>query len=127
MKDNVTIAAETGYNFTPNWAIGLTEGCPPTTEIEATGSLKSLGKLGSITDGPVALTAQYRFTDFGKFVPYLGAGWSYILVLDSKDKAVRNLNVDDTNDLGLQGGGFEYHTSDTMGLFFDAKHFYLDA
>lgn len=126
VKDNVTVTAEIGYNLSENWAIGLTVGYPPTTELKATGTLKSLGKLGSITYGPAALTAQYRFTNFGKFVPYVGAGWSYMLVLDSKDKAVSNLNVDDTNGLVLQGG-FEYRSSDTMGLFFDAKHFYLDA
>ena len=126
VKDNVTVAAELGYSFTPNWAVGLTIGYPPTTELKAGGSLKGLGKLGSITYGPAALTAQYRFTQFGKFTPYLGAGWSYMLVLDSKDKAVSDLNVDDTNGLVLQAG-FEYRTSDTLGLFFDAKHFYLDA
>lgn len=126
VKDNVTVAAEIGYNLTDNWAIGLTVGYPPTTELEAGGSLKGLGKLGSITYGPAALTAQYRFTNFGKLQPYLGAGWSYMLVLDSKDKAVSNLDVDDVNGLILQGG-FEYRSSDSVGLFFDVKHFYLEA
>lgn len=126
VKDNLTLAAEIGYSFTENWAVGLTVGYPPTTELKAGGSLKGLGKLGSITYGPAALTAQYRFTNFGKFQPYLGAGWSYMLVLDSKDKAVSNLNVDDVNGLVLQGG-FEYRSSDNMGLFFDVKRFYLEA
>ncbi|AZC18551.1 OmpW family protein [Pseudomonas sp. CMR5c] len=126
VKDNVSVAAEIGYDFTDNWALGLTLGYPPTTELKAGGSLKNLGKLGSITYGPAVLTAQYRFTNFGRFQPYLGAGWSYMLVLDSKDKAVSNLNVDDVNGLTLQAG-FEYRNNEDMGLFFDVKRLFLEA
>lgn len=126
VKDNVTVAAEIGYSFNDNWAVGLTIGYPPTTELKAGGSLKGLGKLGSITYGPAALTAQYRFTNFGRFQPYVGAGWSYMLVLDSKDKAVSNLNVDDVNGAVFQAG-FEYRNSDSMGVFLDVKRFCLEA
>ncbi|WP_295481332.1 OmpW family outer membrane protein [uncultured Pseudomonas sp.] len=126
VKDNVTVAAEIGYSFDEHWALGLTIGYPPTTELKARGSLQGLGKLGSITYGPAALTAQYRFTQFGRFQPYVGAGWSYMLVLDSKDKAVSNLDVDDVNG-GVLQAGFEYRSSERLGWFFDVKRFFLEA
>ena len=39
------------------------------------------------------LAAQYHFTQFGRFQPYVGAGQVFLLIFKNEDGAVRNLDV----------------------------------
>jgi outer membrane protein len=66
------------YFFTPNFAAELILTYPQKHDIRSNGSaLGDLGKIGSVKHLPPTLLAQYHFTNFGAFKPYVGAGINY--------------------------------------------------
>lgn len=126
IPNSLTVAAEIGYFLTPNVAIGLAGGYPPLVKVEARGAITGLGTLGKVDGGPMALTAQYHFTGFGRFQPYVGVGPSLMIVFKDHDGAVTNLKTDHA--LGVAGQiGFNYMLSDNWGVFVDLKKVYLRA
>lgn len=126
IPNSLTVAAEIGYFFTPNFAIGLAGGYPPLVKVEAKGSITGLGTLGKVDGGPMALTAQYHFTGLGRFQPYIGAGPSLMVVFKSHDGAVTDVKTDHA--LGFAGQvGFNYMLDNNWGVFVDLKKVYLRA
>ncbi|WP_022980785.1 OmpW family protein [Ideonella sp. B508-1] len=63
---------DVSYFFTPNIAAELILTYPQYHKIEAGGT-----KIGGLRHLPPTLTAQYHFTNFQGFRPYLGAGVNY--------------------------------------------------
>lgn len=120
LKDNTGIAFEGAYYFSPNVSVALALGVPPTTTLTASGSLEGAGELGDVTYGPAVLSARYHFTNFGSFVPYVGAGVNYTLIFDTEDKLLQNFKADDTVGPVLIAGA-DYALNDRWGLYFDAK------
>lgn len=121
---HTTGTLEFGYYFTPNWSVGFTGGLPPTIDIYGDGTLSGVGKLGSITYGPTALTAQYTFTDFGRIKPYVGAGPMFMFVLNNKDGAMDDLNVKSAIGATVQAG-VDLEMTDRWGFYIDVKKAYL--
>ncbi|MFG1307030.1 OmpW family outer membrane protein [Xanthobacter autotrophicus] len=122
--DNFTVGFEVGYRFTPNIAVSFTAGFPPSTTLTGTGPLAGID-LGRVTYGPAVLSAHYHFTNFGPlFQPYLGAGVNYTLVWNEKDRAVRDLKVDNAFGFVLQAG-IESDISEHWGSFVDVKKIFL--
>lgn len=115
---------ELGYSFTPNWAVGFTGGYPPTIDIQGAGTLAGLGKLGSITYGPTALTLQYTFNELGRIKPYVGAGPMFMFVLNNKDAALKDLKVKSAVGAVLQAG-IDFDVADNWGVYVDVKKGYL--
>lgn len=94
---NATSATvDIGYFFTPNTAADLFLGVPATAEIDGTGSLEPIGTLAKVNYGPVILSAQYHFNNFGKVHPYLGVGVGRIVFLNERDRALANFSIDDS-------------------------------
>jgi outer membrane protein len=124
-KNNFTGEIEAGYYFNPNVSVSLTVGAPPTATLVGTGPLAGV-KLGKITYGPAVAAIQYHVTDFGpRFIPYIGAGVNYTIVLSEKDGAVQNLRVKSPVGVTFQAGA-ESMINDRFGLFIDAKKIVLD-
>lgn len=115
---------EIGYSFTPNFAVGFTGGYPPTVDINGGGTLSGVGKLGSVTYGPTALTAQYTFTGLGRIQPYVGAGPMFMIVFDNDDGALYNLKVKSAVGAVIQAG-IDFNVTDSWGLYADVKKGYL--
>jgi len=126
VPNSFTGAAEIGYFFTPNFAVGLAGGYPPLVKVEARGSITGLGTLGKVDGGPMALTAQYHFTGLGAFQPYIGAGPALMIVFKDHDGVVTDLKTDHA--LGFAGQiGFNYMLDNNWGVFVDLKKVYLRA
>lgn len=124
VPNSLTFAAEAGYFFSPNFAVGVAAGYPPLAKVEAKGSITGLGTLGKVDGGPMAVTAQYHFTGLGAFQPYVGVGPALMIIFKDHDAAVTNLKTDHT--LGFTGQvGFNYMLSKNWGVFVDLKKVYL--
>jgi outer membrane protein len=104
IKNNTTLLAELGYRLTPEWSAGLTIGYPPTASVQGKGSAAALGKLGSVTYGPAALTLQYQFNTNGTFKLYVGAGPTYLFSLKTSDGALAGFDVKNAWGGVLQAG-----------------------
>lgn len=124
IDNHVTGTIEIGYSFSNNFSIGFTGGFPPTIDVHGAGALAPLGKLGTVTYGPTALTAQYTFTEFGRIQPYIGAGPMFMFIFDNKDAALSNLKVDPAIGVVAQAG-VDFNVTDRWGLYLDVKKAYL--
>jgi len=119
-KWHATPTIQVGRFLTPHVALNLTLGLPPTIDVYGGGSIAALPKLGKVTYGPVALTAQYHLVRSGVVRPYVGAGAAYMIVFKTKDGAFQNLRV--TNDLGpIFEAGTDIMFRKDVGVFLDAK------
>lgn len=121
---NYTLAVEIGRNLTPNWALGLTLGLPPTAKLYGTGTAAPLGELGRVQYGPAILSLQYQFDGLGAWQPYLGLGINRTIILDAPDGTLKSLNVDSAWGSVIQAGT-EYNFSKKMFAFVDLKKIFL--
>jgi len=117
---NTTLVTEFGYRWNNNVAISLTGGVPPLATVNGAGSLVGVGELGRIRYAPIVLAAQYHFTQFGRFQPYVGAGPVFLHIFKDEDGAVRNLRVRDHIGLAVELGA-QYQLSSRWSLYVDAK------
>lgn len=125
-RSSLTVAAEIGYFFTPNFAIGLAGGYPPLVKVEAKGSITGLGTLGEVDGGPTALTAQYHLTGLGRFRPHIGTGPSLMIVFKDHGGVVADVKTDRA--LGFTGQvSLNYMLDNNWGVFVDLKEAYLRA
>jgi len=119
-----TVEGELGYFITPNIAIAVAAGVPPTFTVNAAGTLAAVGKAGEMTGGPAGVLAQYHFNRQGRFQPYVGAGVSFLVVFDTKDGAMTNLKAKSAVGTALQVGA-DYMINDRWGAFVDVKKAYV--
>lgn len=124
VRHNTGFAFETGYFLTPNWAVALTLGAPPTAKIYGAGTLESAGKLAEATYGPAVLALQYHFPLRSRFHPYVGLGVNYTLITQTSDAAIRHVHVDNGTGVALQAG-VEYRLNRRFALFVDAKKIWV--
>ncbi|WP_241300257.1 OmpW/AlkL family protein [Burkholderia stabilis] len=124
VKDNGTFLAEFGYRFTPNIALGLLVGYPPTTTLTGAGSVAAVGTIGKVKYAPAALTLQYQFTQLQRYnvYPYVGAGVTYMKVFDTTDGSVTNFQARNAWG-GVAQVGLEYRITKHLGVFIDVKKF----
>ena len=125
IDSSLTAAVELGYFVTPQIAVSITGGLPPTEDINGAGSLAPVGKLGELKYGPAALTAHYHFNGMGPFQPYVGAGVAVMYVFGDDDAAATNLEVENAMGPAVQVGA-NYMLGDRVGLFVDYKKAWFD-
>lgn len=123
-SDSVIPELDITYYFTDNWAVELVLGAA-SANVNAAGSVSSLGKVGDVWMLPPTLTLQYHFTNFGAFKPYIGAGVNYTFFFDQSGDAVDTLDVDNTWGWALQAG-FDYMIDEHWGVNFDVKKIFLE-
>ena len=110
------------YYFTRNISAELILGVTPHT-VTGKGDIAGV-RVGKTTLLPPTLTAQYHFTDFGAFQPYVGAGVNYTFFLNTKDGAATNLKIKSAPGLALQAG-FDYMLDANWGVNVDVKKLWL--
>jgi outer membrane protein len=115
---------EGGYSFTPNWSVEVATGFPVWSTVRINGyspdGPPSGTVLGKVMPGGVPITGVYRFTQFGRFQPYLGAGVSPTFAWAVQDGYATGTSYPTALALILQGG-FDYMFDKHWGLFFDVK------
>lgn len=124
-RPDYTLGLEAGYFVTPNIAIALSAGVPPVAHLKATGlsltPFLGTNLLGSVRYGPAMLLAQYHFTNFGAFQPYVGVGAAYVLNFGNiSDGILTNLAVDQNFGFVMQAGA-DYMLTDHWGVYVDIK------
>lgn len=120
IKGRWTAEVEVGYFVTPNIAIAAAGGFPPKFNVDASGTLAALGRAGTMTGGPAGVMAQYHFNPEGRFQPYVGGGASFLIVFDTKDGALNDLEADSAVGTVLQAGA-NFMANDRWGGFVDVK------
>lgn len=110
---------DVSYFFTPNIAAELILTYPQKHDVRLNGD-----KIGSLKHLPPTLLAQYHFTNFGAFKPYVGAGINYtnfssVNILDGA------LTVDKSSWGGALQMGFDYALNKNWSLNFDIKKVYI--
>ncbi|MFC4624902.1 OmpW family protein [Daeguia caeni] len=120
----ITPELDITYYFTDNFAAELILGTTY-SNINGAGSIEGLGKVGKVWILPPTLTAQYHFTNFGAFKPYVGAGINYTVFYNQKADAADDLKVKNTFGGALQVG-FDYMINEHWGVNFDVKKLFLE-
>jgi outer membrane protein len=111
---------DVSYFFTPNVAAELILTYPQKHDLRSNGA-----KIGTLKHLPPTLLAQYHFTQFGKFKPYVGAGVNYTrfsgVNFDPAVVAALNPSIK-KNSFGLAlQAGFDYALDKNWSLNFDVK------
>jgi outer membrane protein len=122
--DSVIPELDISYYFTKNISAELILGTTQSS-IHGDGTLGGLGKLGKTWILPPTLTAQYHFTNFGAFQPYVGAGVNYTMFYNQDATgAATDLKVKNAFGVALQAG-FDYMIDDHWGVNADVKKIFL--
>ena len=120
--DNKTIPElDISYYFTPNLAAELILTYPQKHDV----GVKGMGKLGTLKHLPPSLLAQYHFTNFGAFKPYVGAGINYTRFSDV-DIAGGAVKIKKNSWGAALQVGFDYALDKNWSLNFDVKKLYID-
>lgn len=113
------------YFITPNFAAELILTYPQKHDVRANG----LGKIGSVKQLPPTLLAQYHFTNFGAFKPYVGAGINYTRFSSAKFDPAINAALQPSVKSNSWGGalqvGFDYALDKNWSINFDVKKVYM--
>ena len=120
---------EIGYELTDRWTARLAIGPPPTVTVLAGGSLKQYspplsGVIGKLTIAPIILSATYSLGDFSGLKPYIGAGISYTIVIDTKDADIVNIHAKNAWGSALQLGT-DWVVDRHWSVFLDARKVFL--
>jgi len=107
------------YFFTKNISAELVLTYPQNVSIGST-----LGNIGTITALPPSLIAQYHFTDYGNFIPYVGVGINYTIFGNrSNFPGLSNTVQVNQSSVGAVGQiGFDYMFNKNWGLNIDLKY-----
>lgn len=112
------------YFFTPNLAVEVIC-CASHHKISGRGALSGV-KLGDAWVIPATVTAQYHFTNFGAFKPYVGAGVNYSIYFKEDDgPGISGLRLKNSVGVAAQVG-FDYMIDEHWGLNFDLKKIYME-
>jgi len=102
------------YMFTDNIGVGVLGAYPFEHDIDAKGSISSLGTVGKVKHLPPTVTLQYYFNNSTNFTPFLGAGVNYTYFFDEDTQGAlsgANLDVDDSWGYAFEGG-VDYNIND---------------
>lgn len=118
--NNKTIPeVDVSYFFTPNIAAELILTVPQKHSLYAGGA-----KIGTLKHLPPSLLAQYHFTQFSGFKPYLGAGLNYTR-FSSVNIAVPGVTIDKNSWGPALQAGVDIPLSKNLYLNFDVKKVYI--
>lgn len=117
---------DVSYFFTPNIAAELVLTYPQKHDLRANG----LGQIGSLKHLPPTLLAQYHFTNFGAFKPYVGAGVNYTrfssVSFNPAVQAALNPSIKKNSFGGALQIGFDYALDKSWSLNFDVKKVFIE-
>ena len=95
------------YMITDSIGVGVLGAYPFEHDINAEGSISSLGKVGSTKHLPPTVTLQYYFNNSTRFTPFIGAGVNYTYFFDEDTKGAlssTDLNLDSSWGLAGEAG-----------------------
>jgi outer membrane protein len=124
LSDDSSFAFGLGYRFSDHVSIIGIVGIPPETTLKGSGSLAGLS-VGKTKYGPSVFALDYRFNTQGAFQPFIGAGLSYAIMIDTKSNSVNNLNIENAFGSVIRVG-FDYMISDNNGLFLSVNKLFVD-
>lgn len=81
--------------------------------------------LGEVTHFPPTVTLKYRWTNFGQFEPYIGAGVNFTAFIDSNPPAGRHVEYDSSVGPALQAG-VDYRIDEHWGVNFDVRRIWIN-
>ena len=96
--------------------------CVATHDVTAAGGAVDLGE---VTHFPPTVTLKYRWTNFGQFEPYVGAGVNFTSFIDSEPPAGRLVDCDSSVGPALQAGG-DYRLNEHWGVNFDVRRIWIN-
>ncbi|WP_395646937.1 OmpW family protein [Terricaulis sp.] len=96
--------------------------CVATHDVTAAGGTIDLGQ---VTHFPPTVTLKYRWTNFGQFEPYVGAGVNYTAFIDSDPPAGRHVDYDSSFGGALQVG-VDYRLDEHWGVNFDVRRIWIN-
>ena len=111
---------DVSYFFTPNIAAELVLTYPQKHDVRLAGD-----KIGSLKHLPPTLLAQYHFTNFGAFKPYVGAGVNYTR-FSNVNIMEGALTVKKNSFGGALQLGFDYALDKNWSVNFDVKKVFID-
>ncbi len=120
ISDEWVPSLQVEYFFTDNVSAELLC-CIATHDVTAAGGLD----LGEVTHFPPTVTLKYRWTNFGQFEPYVGAGVNYTAFIDDEAPAGLSIDYDDSFGPALQAG-FDYRIDEHWGVNFDVRRIWID-
>lgn len=95
--------------------------CVATHDVVAEGGLD----LGEVTHFPPTVTLKYRWTDFGQWEPYVGAGVNYTAFIDSEPPSGLSIDYDSSVGPALQAG-FDYRLDEHWGFNVDVRRIWIN-
>lgn len=114
INNKVIPEVDISYFFTPNIAAELILTYPQKHTLKAGDT-----EIGTLKHLPPTLTAQYHFTDFGAFKPYVGGGLNFTRF--SSVELPAGVDID-KNSYGLAvQAGFDYEVAKNVYLNVDVK------
>lgn len=126
ISDEYVPSLQIEYFFTDNISVELLC-CIATHDVSAINTSLGTVNLGEVSHFPPTVTAKYRWTDFGAFQPYLGAGVNYTTFYDDELPAggpVTSIEYDDSFGGALQAG-FDYKLDEHWALNFDIRKIWI--
>ena len=120
INDKVLPEIDFSYFVTPQFAVELILTYPQKQKIRSNGV-----EIGTLKHLPPTLTAQYHFTDFGAFKPYVGAGVNYTrfsnVNFNPAVAAALQPSVDKNSWGFAVQAGMDYEVSKNLYVNFDVK------
>lgn len=117
---------DVSYFFTPNFAAELVLTYPQKHDLRANG----LGQIGTLKHLPPTLLAQYHFTNFGAFKPYVGAGINYTrfssVSFNPAVQAALSPSIKKNSFGGALQIGFDYALDKNWSVNFDVKKVFIE-
>ena len=81
--------------------------------------------LGQVTHFPPTVTLKYRWTNFGQFEPYVGAGVNFTSFIDSEPPAGLHVEYDSSVGPALQAG-VDYRIDEHWGVNLDVRRIWIN-
>ncbi|MDR3462755.1 MAG: OmpW family outer membrane protein [Beijerinckiaceae bacterium] len=116
---------ESGMYLTPNVAVGLSGGYPPTLTVSGRNSLAPAGTLAQAVVGLPIARITYHLTNFGPIRPYAGVGIGYAIVYHDSGAYLQYPALKSKAAFVLVGG-VDYDITPHWSVFVDIKKIFLD-
>ena len=126
ISDEYVPSLQIEYFFNDNVSVELLC-CVATRDVQAINTSLGTVDLGKVSHFPPTVTAKYRWTDFGAFQPYVGAGVNYTTFYDDELPAggpVTSIDYDDSWGGALQVG-FDYKLDDHWAINVDVRKIWI--
>lgn len=127
ISDEWVASLQLEYFFTDNISMELLC-CIATHDVGAVSTAAGDVDLGEVTHFPPTLTLKYRWDDFGKFEPYVGAGVNYTAFIDDEVPATGPVNAISYGESwgpALQVG-FDYRIDEHWFVNFDVRRIWIN-